>query len=104
MIHLLVTMDIVSGKMPEYGEIVTKELVPLYGKLGMKLVASWHGYTGNVNANYSLYVYNDLTDYQKVIALRQKDPDYKRASAKLNALRTSRMTTILEPNAWSPMK
>jgi hypothetical protein len=39
MIYLLVTMEIVPGKMAEYGGILAKEALPLYPKLGMKLVA-----------------------------------------------------------------
>lgn len=104
MIYGLVTNVVIPGKMAEYGEIASKELMPLYPKLGMKLVASWHAYTGNINENYSLYVFDDLAAYQKTREAQRQSNDYQKVSAKLNALRISQTRTILEPNAWSPMK
>jgi len=104
MIYGLNNMVIVPGKMAEYGEIIAKEAVPLYPEIGMKLVASWRGYTGNMNENYSLFVFNDLAAYQKAREAQQKNKDYQKVNAKLNTLRVSQISTILEPNAWSPMK
>jgi hypothetical protein len=104
MIYSLSISILTPGKMAEYGEIVAKEAVPLYAKLGMKLVASWHGYTGNMNESYTLFAYNDLAEYQKVVAARQKNADFQKVQAKLNALRVTQVSTLLEPNAWSPMK
>ncbi len=104
MIYLLSTIVLVPGKMAEYGEIMVKETVPLYPKMGMKLVASWHGYTGNVNETYSLFVYNDLAEYQKVREAQSQNKDYQKVQVKLNAIRISQTQMILEPNAWSPMK
>jgi len=79
-------------------------LVPLFPKMGMKLVASWHGYTGNMNETYTLFVYNDLADVQKAREAQRQNKDYQKVSAKLNALRISQTNTILEANPWSPMK
>jgi hypothetical protein len=90
--------------MAEYGEIVSKESVPLYPKLGMKQVAAWHAYTGNVNMTYALFAFNDLADFQKSREMQQQSKEYQRVQAKLNSLRLSSTYTILEPNAWSPMK
>jgi len=104
MIYISVATDIVPGKIAEYGEIVAKESVPLYPTMGMKLVASWHAYTGNVNENYALFVFNDLADLQKSRKSQSQNKDYQKVNAKLNALRVSQTYTILEPNAWSPMK
>jgi len=70
----------------------------------MKLVASWHGYTGNVNEVYLLFVYNDLAEFQKMREAQRKDADYQRNGVKVNALITRQTRTLLEPNAWSPMK
>lgn len=103
MIYLLSTSVLVPGKMAEYGEIA-KEIVPLFPKVGMKQAASWHAYTGDVNTTYQLNVYNDLAEIEKVREAQRKNTEYQRISAKLNALRISQTYTILEPNAWSPMK
>ena len=104
MIYSLSTAIVVPGKMAERSQIAAKEMVPLFPKLGMKQVASWHAITGNVNETYSLYEYKDMAAYQKSLEAQRKDKDYQKASAKLNALQVSQTRTLLEPNAWSPMK
>jgi hypothetical protein len=104
MIYQSVTSEIVPGKIAEYNDIVAKELMPLMLKLGIKLVGAWHGYTGDVNKIYSLYVFKDLAEYQKIVTTREKDADFLRVSAKLTALRTRMNYTFLEPNDWSPTK
>ena len=90
--------------MAEYAEIVGKEAVPIYAKLGMKLVASWHSYTGNMNESYTLFSYDDMAAYEKARVARTKSAEYQKLQARLNPLRISQTTTILEPNAWSPME
>jgi len=104
MVYLLAATLLVPGKMAESQEIIAKEAVPLYPKMGMKLVASWHGYTGNMNESYTLFVFDDLAALQKSREAQQQNKDYQRVQTKLNALRVSMTQTILEPNAWSPMK
>jgi hypothetical protein len=104
MIYNLVNTVIAPGKMGEYTEICDKELAPLFPKIGQKLVASWRGYTGNVNEFYTLFAFNDLANFQKAREAQDKSAEYQKVSAKLNALRISLTSTILEPNAWSPMK
>jgi hypothetical protein len=104
MIYLLSTNEITPGKIAEFQDIVARELVPLYPKVGMKLVASWHSYTGNVNEAIALYAFNDMAEFQKSMEMQRQNSDYQRVSAKMNTLRVSQARTILEPNAWSPMK
>jgi hypothetical protein len=100
MIYYLVKTVVAPGKTEQYNEIYTKELAPML----IKMVASWRGYTGNVNEYYTLFVANDLADYQKIRATMSQNKDYQKVAAKLNALRVSQTQTLLEPNAWSPMK
>jgi hypothetical protein len=104
MIYHLSANVIIPGKMAEFQEIVSKELVPLYPKLGMKSVGSFHSYTGNMNEAFGLYAYDDLAAFQKAAEARKSNSGYLKVNAKLNALRVSQTSTILEPNAWSPMK
>ena len=104
MIYNLVNTVIVPGKMAEYFDIATKELMPLYSKLGMKLAGSFRPFTGNMNEIATIYAFDDLTAFQKSRETQQKDKDYQRVQAKLSALRVSQTQTLLEPNAWSPMK
>ena len=97
-------MEIVPGKMAEYYEIVAKEAVPLYPKMGLKAVASWHNYTGNMNQTYALFAFNDLAEMQKSREAQRQNKDYQKVQVRLNAMRTNQIQTLLEPNAWSPMK
>jgi hypothetical protein len=104
MIYQLTTGEIIPGKMTEYYSISNKELQPLYPKMGMKLVGSFHSYTGNMNQIYALYVFDDLAALQKTREKQKTDVDYQRVAAKLNPFRINLISTLLEPNAWSPMK
>jgi hypothetical protein len=104
MIYILVTQEIVPGKMAEWGEIAVKELAPLRSKLGVKQAGSFHAYTGNMNKNYTLNAYIGLAEFQKVTEAQRKDKDWQRVMAKMNALVVSQEYTVIEPNPWSPMK
>ena len=104
MIYTLSTVVVIPGKMAEYDEIASKELRPLYPKLGMTLVGSWHSFSGNMNERYSLYSFNSIADIGKSREAQRQSQDYQKVSAKLNALRVSQTSTILEPNPGSPMK
>jgi hypothetical protein len=104
MIYSMSNSILVPGKMAEWTEISAKELNPLFPKLGMKVVGSWHASTGDVNSTYTLFVYDDMAAIQKARQAQSMDKDYQRISAKLDTLRARQYRTILEPNAWSPMK
>jgi hypothetical protein len=102
MIYQLVASVLIPGKTGEYYEIANSELMPLYPKYGMKLAGSFRPVTGNMNEIYSLYVFDDLAAYQKAREAQQKDRDFLKVSAKLNALRMSMTHNLLELNPWSP--
>ena len=104
MIYQLNRQRLIPGKMAEYSDIFSKEWVPFYPKIGMKMAGSFHAYTGNMNETYTLYAFDDLAAHQKVRALAPKDKDWQKIQAKLVALQTSQTTILLEPNPWSPMK
>ena len=104
MIYMLVNVVFAPGKMAEGQEIWIKEAMPVLSKLGFKLVGAWHGYTGNVNETYTLVAYNNLAEMQKAWEATAQNKDYQRVQAKMDALRVSYTTTILKPNAWSPMQ
>ncbi len=104
MYYYLATQEVMPGRMPEYAEIASKELIPTYAKVGLKLVGSWHGTTGSPNTIYALFVFNDLTEFQKVTQAARQDKDYASASAKISKILTSQGRQLIEPNAWSPMK
>jgi hypothetical protein len=102
-IYIWATVDLIPGKFAEW---VTgnKEMTPITEKVGIKLVGSWRGYTGNVNQIHSLYAYKDMVEYQKVRDARAKDAAFLKGSAKMRTLQITQSMMILEPNAFSPMK
>jgi hypothetical protein len=104
MIYRLAENILVPGKINEYYAISTKEMNPLYSKLGINQVGSFRSYTGNMNEVYALWAYEDLAALQKVQAACRNDKDYQAASAKMTAFVISQHATLLEPNPWSPMK
>ena len=103
MIYLLVQSTLIPGKMAEFNEIAAKELLPRYQSQGTKLVASFHSYTGNMNDIYTLYAFNDLAGFQK-FRENQNNPEARKTGPKLQALRANMISTLIEPNPWSPMK
>jgi hypothetical protein len=104
MIYFTNVSDIVPGKIAEYDEIVTKEMLPLMKKHGINLIAAWSGHSGNMNTIYAVYAYKDMTEAEKVQSAMYGDPAYIKTNVKLNALRTRQVRTYFDPRPWSPMK
>jgi hypothetical protein len=104
MIYSMSNSILIPGKMIEWAEIAAKELNPLFPKLGMKVVGSWHSYTGDVNSTYTLFAYEDMASMQKAREAQRQSKDYQRISAKMDTLRARQYRFLLEPNPWSPMK
>jgi hypothetical protein len=104
MIYSFANTIIIPGKMAEYFEIVNKELNPIVAKVGIIPIGSFHGYTGNMNQQYTIRGFTDLAAFQKSRVAQMNDKDYPRVSAKLASLTTSTTVNFLEPNPWSPLK
>jgi hypothetical protein len=94
----------IPGKRADYYEIATKELLPLWARLGMKEVFSFYTYTGNMNGVYTMFAFDDLAALQKSRDVQQKDKALQSINARLNALRVSSTTTLLESNPWSQLE
>ena len=103
MIYGLTRVVVIPGKMAEFGEILSKEVLSFNPQVGLKMVGSWHGYTGNMNEIYHLFIYDNLAEQQKAREAGRQNKDYQKGVAKLNALRVSQTNTLLEPNPWLPM-
>jgi hypothetical protein len=103
MIYVLSRMVLIPGKMAESNEIVAKELMPIYSRLGIQYLASFHSYTGNMNEQIAFTAYEDLAALQKSWETRRKNAAYKQVNDRLNTLQVSATSILLEPNPWSPM-
>jgi hypothetical protein len=103
MIYQLTVNTLIPGKIPEYLKLA-EQIQPIYPKVGMKIAASFRGYTGDMNSIYVLYTYDDLASYAKAGQARRGNSDYQKIMAGVTPLLISQTTTLLEPNPWSPMK
>lgn len=104
MIYVLHIRQIAPGKMGEYRDLETKELDPMYKKLGYKVLGHFSTWIGDSNETVALHAWEDLAQLQKARATAMKDPEYLKSSAKLNAITVSHNSRILTPNEWSAMK
>jgi hypothetical protein len=104
MIYAETSATLVPGKMAEYQALVSKEVLPIWAKLGIKLVGSWHTTVGNTFETVALFAYDDMAQMQKQTAARNKDKDYIAVSQKAASIMLSSVTRIMEPHPWSAMK
>jgi hypothetical protein len=104
MIYLEATVGIVNRKMNEYTDIVAKELIPVYDRLGIKMIGSWRTYIGNSNDVVVLFQYDNLTQMEKQMDARNKDRDFQKLLPRYQAVTTGNISRILQPNAYSTLK
>lgn len=104
MIYVLAIRQLVPGKMAQYKEVETKELIPMFNKYGIKMVGHWNTIIGNSYETVNLMAYNDMMHYQKSNEARRTDPESQKLAADLGALTVSNNLRMLEPSEWSPMK
>jgi hypothetical protein len=97
MIYSMSNSVIASGKMAEWQKISEAELVPLFPKLGMKLVGSWHAYSGDVNSTYTLFSWDNMAAMEKAREANQKNKAYQRVSAELDNIRSNQFRILLDP-------
>ena len=104
MIYMLHIRQIAPGKMNEYRELETKEMEPMFKKLGYKVLGHFSTIIGNSNETVALHAYDDMAQYQRIRETAMKDPDYLKMAAKLNALTSTSTSRLLAPSEWSAMK
>jgi hypothetical protein len=105
MVYLEVTVGVVPGKMNEYLDIVSKELMPVYAKLGMKMIGSWRIIAGNNNNEVVvLFQFDSLAQMDKQFAARTADKDFQKLFPRYQAVTTGSVGRILQPNSYSTLK
>jgi serine kinase of HPr protein (carbohydrate metabolism regulator) len=104
MIYVLAIRQLLPGKMAQYKEVETKELIPVFNKYGIKMVGHWNTIIGNSYETVNLFAYNDMAHYQKSNEARRTDPESQKMAADLGALTVSNNLRLLEPSEWSPLK
>jgi hypothetical protein len=104
MIYVEQSMTLQPGKVGEYIAIQNKDLMPIYSRVGIRLVGSCHTATGNNFEIVALFVYDDMAQMQKILAARNQDKDFIALTQKVYPLIVSSSTRIMEPNPWSPLK
>ncbi len=105
MIYSLVTVGVPHGKMAEYTDFVAKEFMPIYQRLGIKMVGSWTTvYGGNMDECLVLFAWDNLAAMEKLAAARNADKEWQRVYPRYQALTTSQTSRILNPNSYSTLK
>jgi hypothetical protein len=104
MIYVLALRQLLPGKMAQYKEVETKELIPMFKKYGVKMIGHWNTAIGNANETVNLYAFNDMAQWQKFRDAQRTDPDAIKTAASLGALTVSSNSRLLEPSEWSPLK
>jgi hypothetical protein len=105
MIYSLVTVGVAQGKMNEYTEFVAKEFMPIYQRLGIKMVGSWRSSIGgNSNECFVLFAWDSMAQMEKLAAARNADKDWQRVYPRYQSLTTGGSTRLLQPNAYSTLK
>jgi hypothetical protein len=104
MIYVLALRQLLPGKMAQYKEVETKELIPMFNKYGVKMIGHWNTAIGNAYETVNLYAFNDMAQWQKFRDAQRTDPDAIKTAASLGALTVSSNSRLLEPSEWSPLK
>ncbi len=104
MIYSMIIRQVAPGKMGEYREFETKELLPIFEKKGIKMVAHFSTAIGNASETVALLAFDDMTSWQKMREERRTDPEFQKALAKLNLMTVKANSRLLMPSEWSPMK
>ncbi len=105
MIYQLGTVGVVHGKMNEYTELVAKELMPIYQRLGIKMIGSWRSFIGGHSDEcVILFAWENMAQMEKLTSARSNDKDWQKLQPRYQALTTGNTTRLLQPNAYSTLK
>jgi hypothetical protein len=105
MIHSLVTVGVVHGKMNEYTDFVAKQFMPIYQRLGIKMIGSWRtSVGGDMDECLVLFAWENMAQMEKLQALRNVDKEWLRAYPTYQALTAHQSIRVLQPNAYSTIK
>ena len=106
MIYQEVVVGVARGKMNEYLDIVGKELLPIYQRLGIKMAGSFRTMMGgNSNEVIVLFAFENMAQMEKLQDDRNKDKEWQKVYPKYQAVTTGTMASrILQPNSYSELK
>jgi hypothetical protein len=79
--------------------------VPIYQRLGIKMIGSWRSGTGGDNDEcLVLFAWENLAQMEKLMAARAADKEWIKVYPTYQALTIRNSTRILLPNAYSTIK
>lgn len=103
MLYLMATVQLHTGKLQEFNDILSKEYLPVAQKYGQKLVGSWRTLIGNVDEVTDLWAFNSLEHFEKVRASLAENPEWQRAYARLRSVIAAESHKVVSPLPVSPM-
>jgi hypothetical protein len=104
MIYILAIRQLFPGKMAQYKEVETKELIPAFKKYNVKMIGHWNTIIGNSYETVNLYAFNDMAQWQKFRDAQRTDPEVQKLASDLGALTVSVNSRLLVPSEWSPLQ
>jgi len=104
MIYLLATVQLHTGKLQEFSDILSKEYLPIAEKQGQKLVGTWKTVVGNVDEVTDLWAFNSLEHFEKVRGTLAQNPDWQKAYVRLRSTVAAESHKIISPLSFSPLK
>lgn len=104
MIYLLATVQLNTGKLQEFSDILSKEYLPIAEKQGQKLVGTWRTVVGNVDEVIDLWAFDSLEHFSKVRAALAQNPEWQKAYVRLRSTVAAENHRIISPLAFSPLK
>jgi hypothetical protein len=98
-------VHVVPGKMNDYMEIVSKEIIPIYNRVGIKFIGSWQTIDGGNSLDVVvLFAYENMAQLEKQTELRNADKDWPKVLAKYQTVTNGVTYKLLRPNSYSSLK
>jgi len=103
MICELRTYHILPGAMPEYAKVFGELVMPVFKKLGFKVIGVWQPVIGESDEFTYMLAFDDLADREAKFKALASDPDM--LLYRQQPTRISRITNkIFSPQPYSPLK
>jgi len=103
MIYELRTYHVMPGAMAEYSKVFGEMVMPVFKKLGFKVIGVWQPVIGENDEFTYMLEFNDLADREAKFKALAGDPDM--VPYRQQPTRISRITNkIFSPQPYSPLK
>lgn len=104
MIYLLATVQLQTGKLQEFSDVLSQEYLPIAESYGQKLVGTWRTVVGNVDEVTDLWAFESLEHFERVRGSLAQNPDWQKAYVRLRSVIAAESHKIISPLPFSPLR